>query len=167
MKLATLKAQVAAMRGALDALETSLAKEEAKRAIKKGGVAALPASPEASDVESSEAPPAEKAKERAPNPWFIFTKRVDALLKENNLSIKAPESKQFASSLKAKKGYEWKDEEILEEKKSWVKPEKAGSTITTEVDKIMEEITSDSGSVSGSESDKPKKRGRPSKKTAQ
>ena len=163
MKLATLKAQVAAMRSALEALEASLAKEEAKRSMKKGTVPVLPASPEGSDAESTEAP---KKAERAPNAWFVFTKRVDELLKANNMAIKVPESKQFASSLKAKKGYEWEDDEILEEKKAWVKPEKAEapsketSEVAAEVEKIMEEITSDS------ESDKPKKRGRPSKKTA-
>ena len=169
MKFATLKAQVVTLRAALEAVEASIAIEETKRAGKKGGAPTLPASPEASDGEASDAP--EKPK-RAPNAWIIFTQRVDALLKTHNVAGKATENKQFASSLKNKKAYaEWKDEEILEEKATWVKPEKleapgkASAIITTEVDKIMEEITSDSGSVSGSESEKPKKRGRPSKKT--
>ena len=164
MKFATLKAQVVTLRAALEAVEASIAIEEAKRAAKKGGAPTLPASPEASDGEASVAP--EKPK-RAPNAWIIFTQRVDALLKANSVGGKATENKQFASSLKNKKAYaEWKDEEILAEKATWVKPEKpetSGKEITAAVEKIMEEITSDSDSAS--ESGKPKKRGRPSKKT--
>ena len=166
MKLSTLKTQISTLRGALEALEASLAKEERKRAAKKGTLP-LPASPEASDAEG-EAPAPEKPK-RAPNSWIVFTQRVDALLKAHSVAGKATENKQFASSLKVKKAYsEWTDEEILAEKASWVKPEKLEmpkGDLTDEVDKIMDEITSDSGSVSGTESEKPKKkRGRPSKK---
>jgi hypothetical protein len=166
MKLTTLKNQIASLRSALEAIEAALAKEEAKRAAKKGDMPALPASPDSSDAENEAL--ADKPK-RAPNSWIVFTQRVDALLKANNVSGKATENKQFASSLKMKKVYsEWTDEEILAEKVSWVKPEKPEkpeTSITNDVDKIMDEITSDSGSVSGSEEKSKKKRGRPSKKT--
>lgn len=171
MKLAMLKNEVATIRTALLALEAAIAKTEAKNAKKNGGSAlpALPATPDAS--ESDDASVSEKPKpERATNAWLVFTKRVDDLLKANSEPLKAPESKQFASSLKNKKAYaEWVDEEILAERKTWVKPEKpekpetSGKEITAAVEKIMEEITSDSDSAS--ESGKPKKRGRPSKKT--
>jgi hypothetical protein len=61
-------------------------------------------------------------KDRKPNPWILFTKRIDALMKENNTPfIKMAESKQFASSLKKQKAYaEWLDEEILSERTDWL-----------------------------------------------
>jgi hypothetical protein len=161
MKFTTLKTQIATLRSALEVIEMALAKEEAKRSAKKGGIPPLPTSPEASDAEGEA--PAEKPK-RAPNSWIVFTQRVDALLKTHNVSSKATENKQFASSLKAKKAYdEWKDEEILAEKASWVKPEKPEKPEVK-----ADNATSDADSVSGSETEaKPKKkRGRPSKKTA-
>lgn len=168
MKFATLKTQIATLRSALEAIEIGLAKEEAKRSAKKGGMPALPASPEASDAEG-EAPVKPK---RAPNSWIIFTQRVDALLKAHNVSGKATENKQFASSLKAKKAYdEWKDEEILAEKAGWVKPEKPEAASTEpkgDSSMVVDNVTSDADSVSGSETEATpkKKRGRPSKKTA-
>jgi len=57
-------------------------------------------------------------KERKPNPWILFNKRIDALMKENNTSFTSiGEAKQFASSLKKQKVYaEWLDEEILTER---------------------------------------------------
>jgi hypothetical protein len=48
MKFATLKAQVVTLRAALEAVEASIAIEEAKRAAKKSGAPTLPASPEPS-----------------------------------------------------------------------------------------------------------------------
>jgi hypothetical protein len=179
MKLTTLKTQIATMRNALEAMEASLAKEEAKRASKKGGYPSLPATPECSDSETSSAPSAPKKPKRAPTSWNIFTQRVNTLLKANNVGGNATENNQFASSLKVKKAYvEWADDEILAEKATWVKPEKlempkAESNISAEVDKIMDDIMSDNGSVSGSEAgqaektEKTKKRGRPSKKATE
>jgi hypothetical protein len=160
MKLSTMKTQVAALRSALEAIEAGLAKEEAKRAAKKG-LPTLPASPEASDAEGEDAPAAPEKPKRAPNSWIVFTQRVDALLKANNVAGKATENKQFASSLKVKKAYsEWTDEEILAEKASWVKPEKL------EMPKTDDDDASTVSATAPSDDEKPKKkRGRPSKKT--
>jgi hypothetical protein len=62
------------------------------------------------------------SKERKPNPWILFTKRIDALLKENNVPfVNLGESKQFASSLKKQKAYpEWLDTEILAQRNDWL-----------------------------------------------
>ena len=62
------------------------------------------------------------AKERKPNPWILFNKRIDALMKENNTPFtRIGEAKQFASSLKKQKAYaEWLDEEILAERTDWL-----------------------------------------------
>jgi hypothetical protein len=166
MKFATLKTQIATLRSALEVIEMALAKEEAKRSAKKGGLPPLPTSPDTSDAEGEA--PAEKPK-RALNSWIVFTQRVDALLKAHNVSGKATENKQFASSLKAKKAYdEWNDEEILAEKASWVKPEKPEKPEAVSTEPKADNATSDAESVSSSETEaKPKKkRGRPSKKTA-
>ena len=61
-------------------------------------------------------------KERKPNPWILFTKRIDALMKENNTPFKTiGESKQFASSLKKEKPYaEWLDAEIVAKRNDWL-----------------------------------------------
>ena len=153
------------LRGALEALEAAVAKEDAKVAAKKGITSASLPAPDTSD---SEAPTAQEKPKRPLNSWIIFTQRVDALLKANNCSSKATENKQFASSLKLKKVYsDWTEEQILAEKAIWVKPEKLEmpkNDVYNEIDKIMDEITSDSGSVPDTEKPK-KKRGRPSKKT--
>ena len=60
--------------------------------------------------------------------WQGFVKRVRAILKDNDMGFKIPtEVTQFCSALKAKNSdYEaWSEEEILEERGEWVKPEKS------------------------------------------
>ena len=60
--------------------------------------------------------------------WHAFLKNVRALLKENDMGFTTPtEVTQFCSALKAKNSdYEaWSEEEILEERGEWVKPEKS------------------------------------------
>ena len=60
--------------------------------------------------------------ERKPNPWILFTKRIDALLKENNISFPhMADSKTFASALKKEKPYaEWLDAEIISKRHEWL-----------------------------------------------
>ena len=60
--------------------------------------------------------------------WHAFLKNVRALRKENDMGFTTPtEVTQFCSALKAKNSdYEaWSEEEILEERGEWVKPEKS------------------------------------------
>jgi hypothetical protein len=61
-------------------------------------------------------------KARKPNPWILFTQRIDALMKENNTPFpRIGEAKKFASSLKKQKGYaEWTDPEIISERTEWL-----------------------------------------------
>ena len=60
-------------------------------------------------------------KERKPNPWILFNKRIDALMKENNTPFTTiGEAKKFASSLKKQKAYEWADAEIISERTDWL-----------------------------------------------
>lgn len=64
--------------------------------------------------------------------WHGFVKRVREVLKENDQSFSSPmEATQFCSALKAKRGdYElWWNDEILEERAIWEKPEKSKSEI--------------------------------------
>ena len=161
---AELKSTVAALQMKVSSLEAALAKlveKDAKREARRAAKKSLPSSPPESETDTSEAAPKKKKKakkekdpdapKKAPNSWILFTMRVDALLKEHEVSGKAVENKQFASSLKAKKAYEeWADDEILAEKASWVKPEVS-----------KQSMKSDSDAESES---KPKKvRGRPKK----
>lgn len=56
-------------------------------------------------------------KERKPNQWILFNKRIDALMKENNTPFASvSESKKFAAALKNQKGYDWADEDIMTER---------------------------------------------------
>jgi hypothetical protein len=108
-----------------------------------------------------EIPKAKKAKkEKDPNAppkevsagvkaWQEFNSKVDALLKENGLTLQAGEGKQFTSSLKSLKGYEWADEDILEQRRAWVKPDKtqkakkaeaASVASVAEVTEVTEEV---------------------------
>jgi hypothetical protein len=61
-------------------------------------------------------------KERKPNSWILFTKRIDALLKENNVPFTAlGESRSFASSLKKEKPYsDWSDADVLAKRNQWL-----------------------------------------------
>jgi len=61
-------------------------------------------------------------KERKPNPWILFTQRIDALMKENNTPFaRIGEAKKFASSLKKQKAYaEWTDAQIIQERTNWL-----------------------------------------------
>lgn len=61
-------------------------------------------------------------KERKPNPWILFTQRIDALMKENNTPFaRIGDAKKFASSLKKQKAYaDWTDAEILHERTDWL-----------------------------------------------
>lgn len=90
--------------------------------------------------------------------WQEFNSKVDALLKENSLTLQAGEGKQFTSSLKKLKGYEWADEDILEQRRAWVKPEKADRAEVIEVASVTSavEITPAEATLTT-----PKKSGRP------
>jgi hypothetical protein len=60
-------------------------------------------------------------KTRKANPWIVFSKRINALMKENNTPFtNMVEATQFVSSLKKQKGYEWSDEEIMNERTDWL-----------------------------------------------
>jgi hypothetical protein len=72
--------------------------------------------------------------------WQEFNSKVDALLKENSLTLQAGEGKQFTSSLKKLKGYEWADEDILEQRRAWVKPEKADKAEVIEVESVTSAV---------------------------
>ena len=89
---------------------------------KKGKKVKAPADPDA--------PPREK---RAPNAWIVFAMRVEKIVRAaEELAGKTTKEermhtiviKQFASSLKAQKGYdEWTDDEITESHSTWTPPE--------------------------------------------
>lgn len=67
-------------------------------------------------------------KPKKANPWFDFVKRVRAILKEHDMGFSVPtEVTQFCSALKEKRGdYDkWWNDEIIEERREWVKPEKS------------------------------------------
>ena len=60
--------------------------------------------------------------------WQGFVKGVRAILKDNDMGFKIPtEVTQFCSALKEKNSdyHAWSEEEILEERGEWVKPEKS------------------------------------------
>ena len=157
MKLTALKTQIEALRSAMAALETSLAKEVAKVAAKaaknNGDVPMLPASPASSDSDDAEA----KKPKREASEWGLFIKRVSLVLKENSIAGNGKENMQFASYLKHKKPLaDWADSEIMAEKMSWVKPEKAEAG---EVKAEKAEAGDVAMTVTGDEA-KPKKRGR-------
>jgi hypothetical protein len=64
--------------------------------------------------------------------WHVFLKRVRALMVEMDMGFSIPtEITQFCSALKAKNGdYEsWSNEDILEERENWQKPEKSKQEI--------------------------------------
>jgi hypothetical protein len=77
-----------------------------------------------------DAPPKEK---RAPNAWIVFAMRVEKIVRAaEELAGKTTKEermhtiviKQFASSLKAQKGYdEWTDDEITASHSTWTPPE--------------------------------------------
>ena len=91
--------------------------------------------------------------------WQEFNSKVDALLKENSLTLQAGEGKQFTSSLKKLKGYEWADEDILEQRRAWVKPEKEVTSVA-EVKEVAS-VTSAVEAAPAVELTTPKKSGRP------
>lgn len=121
----------------------------------------IPKAKKAKKEKDPDAPP----KELSPGikAWQEFNGRVDTLLKENSLTLQAGEGKQFTSSLKKLKGYEWTDDDILEQRRAWVKPEKAekaekpetASVSSVEVIEVVE----------ASAEATPKKAGRPKKET--
>jgi hypothetical protein len=90
--------------------------------------------------------------------WQEFNSKVDALLKENSLTLQAGEGKQFTSSLKKLKGYDWADEDILEQRRAWVKPEKEVTSVA-EVKEVAS-VTS-AVEIATAELTTPKKSGRP------
>jgi hypothetical protein len=60
--------------------------------------------------------------------WHGFVKRVRAILKDHDMEFSIPtEVTQFCSALKAMRGdYElWWNDEIIEQRGEWVKPEKS------------------------------------------
>jgi hypothetical protein len=61
-------------------------------------------------------------KERKPNPWLLFNKRIATLMTENSLSFTSVgEAKKFAARLRKKKAYaNWQDSELLEERTDWL-----------------------------------------------
>ena len=100
--------------------------------------------------------------------WQEFNSKVDALLKENSLSLQAGEGKQFTSSLKKLKGYEWANEDILEQRRAWVKPEKTQKAETASVASVAEvvEVAEIAPSAPEPAAATPKKAGRPKKDKA-
>jgi hypothetical protein len=109
--IATLKKQMEAMTAALAELTVAV-----KKAAKK--------SSSSSDDESVEKP--KRALSEGMKAWAGFQKRVAAVLKEGDLSLKNyAENMQFCSYLKATNAdYDhWDNDEILEQRESWVKPE--------------------------------------------
>jgi hypothetical protein len=189
MKFATLKAQVVTLRAALEAVEASIAIEEAKRAAKKSGAPTLPASPEASDGEASVASekPTRARKPRDPNSPYA---KLQAAVKVLYADVSAEDRKALTANgfgylvlcgylkkldketltaddmtaavayLKANPEYK-SSAQIQRSAKASVASGEKSSTINTEVDKIMEEITSDNGSVAGSDEERWARRCRP------
>lgn len=197
MKFATLKAQVVTLRAALEAVEASIAIEEAKRAAKKGGAPTLPASPETSDGEASvtSEKPTRARKPRDPNSPYA---KLQAAVKVLYADVSAEDRKALTANgfgylvlcgylkklgketltaddmtaavayLKANPEYKSSTQIQRSAKASVASGEKEeaeesekSSTIDTEVDKIMEEITSDNGSVAGSDEERWARRRRP------
>ena len=79
-------------------------------------------------LEKKEGGDSDTEPKRPPNPWLIFIDNVRALLKENEMEItEFGELPQFCSALREKKSdyASWSEEEILEERGEWVKPEKS------------------------------------------
>lgn len=108
-------------------------KAAATRAAKKaaaGGAEAKPAdAAEAKPAADAEAPA--EPKKRAPNEWILFTKRVEALIRQKETAdgvgkeakMKTVVAKQFASHLKSQKAYaEWTDEDIVSALVGWAPP---------------------------------------------
>jgi len=112
-EIVEIKKQMAAMAAQLKALTKAL-KPVGKSSGKKAS--------KSSDSESESEPKPKKDTE-----WGRFTARVRGLLVEAKNSFeRAPELLQFCSALKAKKAMdEWDNDEILEERDEWVRPEKS------------------------------------------
>jgi hypothetical protein len=171
MKLTALKTQIEAametLRSALAAIEAKDAKraaKAAKAAKKNGDVPMLPASPAPSDSDNSDNSDDAEAKKpkREASEWGLFIKRVSLVLKENSIAGNGKENMQFASYLKHKKPLaDWADSEIMAEKMSWVKPEKAEEPKAEAGEVKAEKVEAGdvAMTVTGDEA-KPKKRGR-------
>jgi hypothetical protein len=93
------------------------------------------------------AAPVKEKKE--PNVWIKFSQRVSTLLKEADIKTGAATvSKQFASSLKDEKGYNWTDEAILAAWKKWTKPAESKMAAA------KREASGDEGSVKSAKASK-------------
>jgi hypothetical protein len=99
----------------------------------KQKAAATRAAKKAAAGGEAEAKPADDAepKKRAPNEWILFTKRVEALIRQKETAdgvgkeakMKTVVAKQFASHLKSQKAYaEWTDEDIVSALVGWAPP---------------------------------------------
>jgi hypothetical protein len=92
-----------------------------------------PAGKKAKKVKAPADPDAPPKEKRAPNAWIVFAMRVEKIVRAaEELAGKTTKEermhtiviKQFASSLKAQKGYdEWTDDEITEAHSTWTPPE--------------------------------------------
>ena len=93
------------------------------------------------------AAPVKEKKE--PNVWIKFSQRVSTLLKEADIKTGAATvSKQFASSLKDEKGYDWTDEAILAAWPTWTKPAESKMAAA------KREASGDEGSVKSAKASK-------------
>jgi len=116
-EIVEIKKQMAVMAAQLKALT---------KALKPAGKSSGKKASKSSDSESDSEPKAKRDTE-----WSRFTTRVRALLAEAEHTFeRAPELLQFCSALKVKKAMdEWDNDEILEERDSWVRPEKSKQEI--------------------------------------
>ena len=91
----------------------------------------------------------ETEKPKKTSPWFDFVKRVRAILKEHDMAFSVPtEVTQFCSALKAKRSdYDkWWNDEIIEERREWVKPEKSKQELAGKNSKKSSAASSVTGS---------------------
>jgi colicin import membrane protein len=134
------------LRSAPPALAASVAKKVGKVSKKAAAAAAdgsAPAEPKAPST----------------NPWILFTKRVDAVLKTKyeaegtakEEKLTAAAAKQFASDLKGRKPYaEWTDEDIVAALDGWAPPEVSKQTAEGK-SKKQKKAASAPSSAAGSE----------------
>ncbi len=135
------------LRSAPPALAASVAKKVSKVSKKTAAAAAA----------AEDSAPAEP-KAPSTNPWILFTKRVEGLIRAKEeaegvakeAKMKTVAAKQFASDLKGRKPYaEWADEEIVAALDGWAPP--AVSKQAAEGKSKKQKTASAASSVAGSE----------------
>ena len=138
--IATLKKQMEVMTAAM--AELTMALKKAKKQTS------------ASDDESVSVEKPKRPLSEGMKAWGAFQKRVAATLKESEVSLKNyAENMQFCSHLKSvNSDYEsWDNDEILEQRESWVKPE---ISKLAAAGKLKRPASSKSSVVSDSEAEK-------------